>query len=411
MKDLYELGELPPLGNVPAKMYANIIRRDRFGPPSEAFRTEVIDVPKVGPGEVLVWVMAAGINYNNVWSALGHPVDVIGMRQKHGATEDFHVGGSEGSGIVWAVGEGVSGVNVGDHVVLGCVQWDERAQDVRFGLDPMTSTSAYAWGYELNYGTFAQFALAKDYQCHPKPAGLTWEAAAAFMLTGATAYRQLFGWPPNVVQPGDPVLIWGGAGGLGSMAIQLVRNAGGIPVAVVSSTERGEHCLALGARGFINRNDFSHWGRMPDLDNEQAMSFWLAQVRAFGQRFWEVMGERRSPKIVFEHSGQDTMPTSMYLCDNAGMVVGCGATSGYVADIDLRYLWMRQKRLQGSHGANAGQYRATVRLVESGLLDPCLSLTQSFEQVGQMHQLLYENRQPPGNLAALVNASECGQRG
>lgn len=408
MKDLYDLTETPPAGTVPAKMHANIIRRDRFGPPVEAFKTEVVDVPGVGPGDVLVWVMAAGINYNTVWAALGRPVDVIGMRQKMGAAEDYHIGGSEGSGIVWAIGPGVRGVRVGDHVVLGSMQWDEHAQDVRFGSDPMNSTTAYAWGYELNFGTFAQFALAKDYQCHPKPPGLTWEAAAAFLLCGATAYRQLFGWPPNIVQPGDPVLIWGGAGGLGSMAIQLVRNAGGIPVAVVSTPERGEYCLRLGARGFINRSDFGHWGRMPDVDDEQAMSWWLAQVRGFGKRFWEAIGERRSPKIVFEHTGQDTLPTSMYLCDNAGMVVGCGATSGYAADIDLRYLWMRQKRLQGSHGANASQYRATVRLVDSGLLDPCLALTLPFERIGDLHQLLYENRQPPGNLAALVNATGPG---
>lgn len=408
MNDLYDLSETPPAGIVPAKMHASIIRRDRFGPPAEAFKTEVVDVPAVGPGDVLVWVMAAGINYNSVWAALGRPVDVIGMRQKMGAAEDYHIGGSEGSGIVWAVGPGVRGVRVGDHVVLGSVQWDEHAQDVRFGSDPMTSTTANAWGYELNFGTFAQFALAKDYQCHPKPPALTWEAAAAFLLCGATAYRQLFGWPPNTVQPGDPVLIWGGAGGLGSMAIQLVRNAGGIPVAVVSTQERGEYCQRLGARGFINRSDFGHWGRMPALDDEQAMSWWLAQVRGFGKRFWETIGERRSPKIVFEHAGQDTLPTSMYLCDNAGMVVGCGATSGYAADIDLRYLWMRQKRLQGSHGANAGQYRATVRLADSGLLDPCLSLTLPFERIGDLHQLLYENRQPPGNLAALVNATAPG---
>ncbi len=72
--------------------------------------TEVVDVPPVGRGQVLVKVMAAGIDYNNVWSALGSPLDVIAARQKAGATEDFHIGGSDLSGIVWAVGEEVRGV-------------------------------------------------------------------------------------------------------------------------------------------------------------------------------------------------------------------------------------------------------------------------------------------------------------
>lgn len=404
MKDLYELGELPPLGRVPATMYANVIRAERFGAPTDAFQVEVVDVPPVGRGEVLVWVMAAGINYNNVWASLGTPVDVIAMRRKLGDRTDFHIGGSEGSGIVWAVGDDVTGVDIGDAVMLSGCQWNERAKDIRLGADPMTSASQYAWGYEVNYGSFAQFALVKDFQCHRKPRSLTWEAAAAFLLTGATAYRQLFGWPPHTVQPGDPVLIWGGAGGLGSMAIQLVRNAGGIPVAVVSSDERGAYCLNLGAAGFINRRNYNHWGSLPSPDDKTATANWHGQVRDFGKQVWEILGERRSPKIVFEHSGQGTMPTSIYLCDNAGMVVICGATSGYAADVDLRYLWMRQKRLQGSHYANSAQCRATIRLAEAEILDPCLSMTLPFDHIGEMHQMLYENRQPPGNLAALVNA-------
>ena len=74
----------------------------------------------------------------------------------------------------------------------------------------------------------------------PKAAHLTWEAAAAPTLVGTTAYRMLFGWAGNVLSRDDVVLVWGGSGGLGTQAIQLVRHAGAIPVAVVSSAERGE---------------------------------------------------------------------------------------------------------------------------------------------------------------------------
>ncbi|MEU3755402.1 crotonyl-CoA carboxylase/reductase [Streptomyces olivoreticuli] len=404
-QDLYELGDAPPLGQVPKRMYASLIRPERYGMPIDAFRTEVVDVPEVGRGQVLIKVMAAGVNYNNVWAALGDPVDVVATRQRRGATEDFHIGGSDASGVVWAVGEDVRHVSLGDEVVILANQWDESAEDIRLGADPSTSSSQSVYGYEENYGSFAQFTVVDEYMCHPKPKRLSWAEAACYMATAATAYRQLFGWDPHTVRPGDPVLIWGGAGGLGCMAIQLVRRAGGIPVAVVSSDERGEYCVELGAKGYINRRDFDHWGRLPDTSDDAAMAVWLKGARAFGRRFWEVLGERRAPRIVLEHSGADTIPTSMYLCDNAGMVVICGGTTGYNGDVDLRFLWMRQKRLQGSHVSNAREAREVTELIGQGLVDPCLSLTLGFEEIGKAHQLIHDNEHPAGNMAVLVNAT------
>jgi len=407
-KDLYELGETPPLGYVPKKMYASLIRPERFGEPNQAFDIEEVDVPEVGPGQVLVWVMAAGVNYNNVWAALGTPVNVIGARQRKGAEEDFHIGGSDASGIVWATGDGVENVKVGDEVVLSCGMWDENAEDIKAGADPMTSSSAKIWGYEENWGSFAQFARVDHYQVHEKPKQLTWEAAAAYMLVGATAYRQLMGWPPHIVNEGDPVLIWGGSGGLGSMAIQIVKARGGIPIAVVSSEDKYEFCLQLGAKGVINRKDFDHWGRLPDVDDAEAFGEWMKGARAFGAKFWEELGERKAPKIVFEHPGEATIPTSIFLADNNGMVVICAGTSGYNADVDLRYLWMRQKRFQGSHFANTEQCTAFNQMIIDGEVDPALSRVFPLSEVGDAHQLMHENAHPPGNMAILINATEKG---
>lgn len=405
---LYEIGELPPLGVVPRHMYASVIRPERYGPPNRAFQTEVVDVPPVPPGHALVAVMAAGVNYNNVWAALGQPIDVIGMRRKRGAAEEFHIGGSEGSGIVWQVGEGVRGLEIGQPVVLSGCRWDEQAADVRFGRDPMLSVTQEVWGYELNWGSFAQFTLVADYQCHPKPPNLSWEEAACFLLSSATAYRQLTGWPPNTVRPGDPVLVWGGSGGLGSMACQLVDRFGGRAVAVVSSPHRAEHCRRLGAVGTLDRSDFAHWGRQPEAGTPEA-STWTAELKRFGRALWEVLGERRSPEIVFEHPGSDTMPTSVFVCASGGMVVVCGATSGYRVDVDLRLLWMRQKRLQGSHFADLAQCRAVVALAARGALDPCLGRTYTFDEIGSAHQDMHDGAQAPGNLAALVGAPEPGR--
>ena len=114
MPDLYDLGARPPLGEVPKQMHAYVVRQSRFGQPKDAWQREVIPTPAIGPDEVLIYVMASGINYNNVWAALGYPLDVIGERQKLGEPEDFHAGGSDCSGIVWATGTDVTTVKVGD---------------------------------------------------------------------------------------------------------------------------------------------------------------------------------------------------------------------------------------------------------------------------------------------------------
>jgi len=407
-KDLYDIGEQPPLGHVPAKMHAQVIRAERFGEPRTAFQPEIVDVPKIGPDDVLVYVMAAGVNYNNVWAALGIPVNVIAARQKAGEPEDFHIGGSDASGIVYAVGENVKNWKVGDEVVVHCGTWDIHAPEVQAGIDPMFSPSFRIWGYETNYGSFAQFTRVQAHQLVPKPKHLSWEEAAAYMLVGATAYRMLTGWPPHNVREGDVVLVWGGSGGLGSMAIQIARELGARPIAVVSSESKFDFCKKLGAVGCINRKNFDHWGRLPDWKDTEAMHRFTAGARAFGKAIWDLLGERTSPRIVFEHPGQDTIPTSMFVCDTGGMVVICAGTTGYNADVDLRYLWMRQKRLQGSHFANDEQAYAFNELVMAGKIDPCLSRTFRFEETGECHQLMYENRHPEGNMAILIGAKETG---
>ncbi len=75
--DVYHLTERLPLGVVPRTMWAQTIRESRFGEPAQAFQSEEVPVPALGSRDVLVYVMAAGVNYNNVWAALGKPVNVI----------------------------------------------------------------------------------------------------------------------------------------------------------------------------------------------------------------------------------------------------------------------------------------------------------------------------------------------
>ncbi len=408
--EITPLGEMPALGVVPERMLAQAIRPERFGEPAQAFQCEEIATPRARKGEVLVYVMAAGVNYNNVWAALGRPVDVIKARNRAGEPEPFHIGGSDASGIVWEVGEGVENVKVGDEVVVHCGVWDLNDPWIKAGGDPITAPSNRIWGYETNWGSFAQFTRVQSHQVLPKPPHLPWSAAAAYMLVGATAYRMLAGWSPHTVREGDVVLVWGASGGLGCQAVQIAKAMGGIPVAVTSKHHRGDWVKELGAVGYIDRGDFDHWGPMPDWRDDAAYAEWLGGARAFGKAIWDVIGERRNPRIVFEHPGESTIPTSIFVCDNAGMVVICAGTTGYEATVDLRYLWMRQKRLQGSHFSNDEQAAALNRLVWDGKVDPCLSMTLTFDEVGKAHQLMYENRHPRGNMAILVGAKTPEQK-
>ncbi|MBK9442117.1 MAG: crotonyl-CoA carboxylase/reductase [Comamonadaceae bacterium] len=407
-KQLYEVGEQPPLGLVPEKMHAWLIRPERFGKPMEAFQKEVVDTPSIADDEVLVYVMAAGINYNNVWAALGIPVNVIAARNKNGEPEPFHIGGSDASGIVYKVGKDVTNVKVGDEVVMHCGTFNRNCEWVKGGGDPMYSPSFKIWGYETNFGSFAQFTRVQGQQCMPKPKHMNWEEAASYALVAATAWRMLHGWESSSIKKGDVALIWGGAGGLGSMAIQIAKAAGATSVAMVSGQDKFDYCMKLGAKGCINRNDFDHWGMLPHWKDNAGYGKWLKGVRSFGAKIWEVLGEKRAPNLVFEHPGESTIPSSIFVCETGGMVVVCAGTSGYNATVDLRYLWMRQKRLQGSHFANTVQCNEMNQLALRGELDPCMSRAFVYDELPDAHLLMHDNKHPHGNMAVLIGAPSFG---
>ena len=141
-KDLYEMGEIPPMGYVPKQMYAWAIRKERHGEPDKAMLQEVVDVPTLDSNDVLVLVMAAGVNYNGVWAALGTPMSVFDVHKA-----DYAIVGSDAAGIVWAVGDKVKRWKVGDEVVVHCNQ-DDGDDEHCNGGDPMYSPTQRIWGYE-----------------------------------------------------------------------------------------------------------------------------------------------------------------------------------------------------------------------------------------------------------------------
>jgi crotonyl-CoA carboxylase/reductase len=401
MTDLFPIGESPELGTVPREMHAFVIRRERHGEPEHAMQPEIMPVPMPGPGEVLVQVMAAGVNYNGVWASLGLPLSVLDVHK-----ENFHIAGSDASGVVWAVGPGVRTCKVGDEVVLHCNISCGQCEQCQGG-DPMTCLDQRIWGYETPWGSFAQFTKVQAQQVLPKPAHLTWEEAASYMLVLATAHRMLFGHRPHDLRPGQWALIWGGSGGLGSMAIQLARVAGAHTIAMISSPDKASFVTGLGADAWINRKDFKCWGQLPNTRDREAYSTYLKEVRRFGKAIWDVTG-KRDVDLVFEHPGEETFPVSSFLVKRGGMVVFCAGTTGFNLTMDAAYIWMRQKRIQGSHFATRRECAEANRLVIDGKIDPCLSHVFEFEATAEPHRLMRANAHPGGNMSILVQAPARG---
>jgi crotonyl-CoA carboxylase/reductase len=387
-------------GELPETMAAWVIREEREGEPTDAFQIEEIEVPQPGAFEVIVRVMAAGVNYNNVWAALGKPVGVwrYGDHPEYG----HHIGGSDASGIVWKVGPGVTRWKPGDEVVIHCNQASYEDPEVH-GLDPLAAPSQRIWGYETTWGSFAQFTKVQAQQLLPKPKSLNWEEAASYGLTYFTSYRMLI--TRCNMQAGDKVLIWGAAGGLGVFAVQLCKLTGAQCVGVVSSSEKGKLLEGMGVDGWIDRNEFKGMMRTGnETPEEEKERFGVS--RAFSKRVKEILGDQ--PNIVFEHVGQATFPTSVFTVKPFGKVVICAGTTGYNLDFDVRYLWMRQKEIIGSHFANAYECMKANELMDQGHIRPVLWRTMPFEGVAEAHQLMKENKHL-GKISILVGAEKEGE--
>lgn len=402
-KDLYEIGEIPPLGHVPKSMYAWTIRKDREGTPDKAMQVEVLPTWQLDSHDVLVLVMAAGINYNGIWASLGTPVSMFDV---HGIPT--HVAGSDASGVVWAVGSAVKRWKVGDEVIIHCNQ-DEGDDEECNGGDPMLSPSQRIWGYQTPDGSFAQFARVQDRQLLPRPKHLTWEESACYTLVLATAYRMLFGHRPHILRPGQNVLIWGASGGLGSMAVQLCATTGANAIGVISDEDKREFVLNLGAKAVLNRKDFNCWGQMPKVGSPDYAA-WLKEARRFGSAIWETTGKGVNVDCVFEHPGEATFPVSVLIVKRGGMVVTCAGTTGFNLTLDARYLWMHQKRVQGSHFAHLKQASQANELVLARRIDPCMSEVFEWADIPEAHMRMYRNEHKPGNMAALVCAPRAGLR-
>ena len=406
-----DLAALP----IPKTYRAAVVRKSEQGmfegvasadkDPRKSTHIDEIETPEIAPDEVLVAVMASSINFNSVWTSIFEPVSTFGFLERLGREsawakrhdQPFHAIGSDASGVIVRAGSAVRNWKVGDHVTVHCNFVDD--QDPTAHDDSMMAVNQRIWGFESNYGGLGELSLVKANQLMPKPAQLTWEEAAVNALTNSTSYRMIVS--PNGAQmtQGQTVLIWGASGGIGAYACQYVLNGGGTPVAVVSSPERAALLHEMGVEHVIDRKAEGY--RFWKDEHTQDPSEW----KRFGKQIRSLVG--RDPDIVFEHPGRQTIGASVFVAKRGGMVITCAATSGFMIELDNRYLWMNLKTLKGCHFANYREAYEANRLICEGKIFPTLSKTFALEETGeaayQVHKNLHE-----GKLGVLVLAPEEG---
>jgi crotonyl-CoA reductase len=400
---------------LPETMRAAVVRKSESGmfegvdslhkDPRKSLHIDEVPIPPLGPNEVLIAPMASALNYNTVWTSIFEPLPTFGFLERMGRAGelgarhdlDYHIVGSDAAAVVLRTGPGVTQWKPGDRVTVHCNYVDLEGPEGH--EDSMLDADQKIWGFETNFGSLADISMVKANQLMPMPTHLTWEEAASLGLVMATSYRMLVGDNAARMKQGDVVLIWGATGGLGGFATQFVLNGGGIPVCIVSSEEKAEVLRRIGVEHIIDRKAEGY----RFFDENGAPDY--AEMRRFGKKIRALVG--RDPDIVFEHPGRTTFGASVLVCKRGGTIVTCASTSGYLHEYDNRHLWMRLKRILGSHFANYNEAWQANDLVDRGMIHPILSKTYALDDAAQGAYEMHHNLHA-GKIGILVGAPEEG---
>ncbi len=253
------------------------------GPPG-VLRIVERPVPERGPGDVLVRVVAAGVNRPDVMQRQGHYPPPPGVTD---------IPGLEISGEVVAVGAEVRSRKVGDRV---CAL--------------------------LSGGGYAEYAAVPAAQCLPVPSPLTMREAAALPETFFTVYLNVF--ERAALAPGESLLVHGGASGIGTTAILLARAYGARVFATAGSTRKCEACLALGAQLAINY-------RQEDF---------VAEV--------ERATQGRGVDVILDMVGGSYVARNLAAAAVDGRIALIALLGGVSAEIDLRAVLVKRLKLMGA---------------------------------------------------------------
>jgi len=335
-QELASRGELLPVGApffpgltpIPQWQYGIGVIKDphtgapRHGEPKDVEQQVVVPVETPGPNDVLLYVLASEVNFNDIWAITGIPVSPFDSHDR-----DVQVTGSGGVGLVAAVGDAVKSegrVRVGDLVTIYSGQSDLLSPFA--GRDPM-SADFRIQGYETFEGSHQQFLLVQAPQCHPLPPDVSLEAAGSYILNLGTIVRALF--TTLQITGGRTMFVEGAATGTGLEALKTAVAHGVKVTGLVSSDDRARVVEGYGAVGAINR-------RAPGI----AESFTMVPGDAPGIAQWEAAGqpmldafraqhEGRLADYVVSHAGEQSFPRSVQLLADGGSLAFYGASTGY----------------------------------------------------------------------------------
>jgi NADPH:quinone reductase-like Zn-dependent oxidoreductase len=312
--------------------------------------------PEPGPGRVRVRIRAGALNHLDLFVLKGIPGIPVALP---------HVMGSDGAGVVDAVGAGVTRVRPGDEAVINpgincgtcefCLK-GEHSLCVAFHLIG-----------EHVAGTFAEFAVAPEINVYPKPAALAWEEAAAFPLTFLTAWRMLV--TKARARPGESLLIVGIGGGVAVAALQIARMMG-LSVWVTSgSPEKLSRAKEIGA----------------EVGIDHAAADFSREIRK--------LTGKRGVDIVLDSVGKATWKRSIASLAKGGRLLTCGATTGPDPEEDIARIFWNQLSVHGSTMGTHGEFAEMLRLFRDGRLRPVVDAVFPLPQAREAVARLDEKRQ------------------
>lgn len=295
-----------------------------------------IPVPElVSPHDVRVRLHAAALNRLDLWVLGGIPgVNIVPP----------WVVGSDGAGVIEAVGAAVTRVKVGDRVILnpGVVDRTCTCEYCRDGDQPLCLS--YGVLGEHRPGTLAEYIVVPDANVELLADDISWEVAAAFPLATLTAWRMVV--TRARVQAGDHVLIWGIGGGVALAALQICKQLGAEVWVTSGSDEKLARAQALGADHVINH-------RAGDAGK---------QVR--------IATNKRGMDVVIDSVGEATWAQSLVALGKRGRLVTCGGTSGPMVQTDVRRMFWNQWTLMGSTMGSDAEFSAIAAALRAGELLP-----------------------------------------
>lgn len=326
--------------------------------PTEVVKIEDIPAPTLKSDEVMIKVEAAAYNHNDLWAIWGEPIKVPLP----------HISGSDAAGTVVEVGESVRRVKAGDRIVshsnLSCRLCNACTSGREYDC-----VERKIWGFETGplWGGFAEYTHLPEVNIVRIPDNVSFNDAAAVSMVGMTSWHMLVG--RAKIRPGQTILVMGGRSGVGSVGIQIAKMFNCTVIATAGNDDKIRKCLEIGADYAVNHNEADWYRKVREITAKQGVD------------------------VVFEHIGKATFAQASTLLKTGGTLVSTGATTGYDATIDLRYLFFKGTNYLGSTQGTRAELEEVIYWTSKGKIKPVIDTIFPFNDVAKGHVMMAQGRQ------------------